>query len=540
MKIINPILISLLLLCLGCSGNVEEKIKYGEIFGVVYDKNVGDPIPVAQVQLSPGGKSTVTGSDGSFSFKSIEEGKYSVSVTKKGYNDGNNNVDVVSGEKVECNLLMERIPAYVTSDKTELDFGDNATLTTLSFNIVNSSYESLSWHIDYDKSSSSFIAEVSPESGTTQYGKTAVIVVKINRDKLKTGENESTIVVVSDNGDGSSEVKIKAIGQEIRDVVLNALDVTDVMSTSAVLHGMIVDAGIPKYTERGFVISDTGDPTIGSAIKKVSSILSEETEFSARVEGLNIEKLYYVRSYALSPQGEFYSSNQKTFITVATLPGVSTLEATDVDEGSATAILHGKINDTGDPQYYERGFVYSTAFSNPTVDETKVVVTEGGSDFEKRVSFGSASNPVYVRAYAVNFKGVAYGETVTVFPYSYYIDKAMHIGVQNQDIGYGQWETVNSMCRNSRLAGQNDWRLPTKDELMYLYTNREKIGGFKTRYINYNSRYAETGYWASNTSGASHVIISLMDGSVVLQDETSWSWDPSYVDYISGRCVRTL
>ena len=139
----------------------------------------------------------------------------------KGYNDASNKVTVSAGKKADCHLLMERIPAYVTADKAELDFGDNLTLTTLSFNIVNSSYENLSWHIEYDKSSSSFIAEVSPESGTTQYGKTAVIVVRIDREKLNAGANESTLVVVSDNGDGSSEVKIKAVGQEKKMASLN-------------------------------------------------------------------------------------------------------------------------------------------------------------------------------------------------------------------------------------------------------------------------------------------------------------------------------
>ena len=182
----------------------------------------------------------------------------------------------------------------------------------------------------------------------------------------------------------------------------------------------------------------------------------------------------------------------------------------------------------------------SAEFTNPTIDETKVVVVAGSTEFDKRVSLGSSNNPVYVRAYAINYKGVAYGETVTLFPYSYFVDKAMNIGVQLSDIGVGQWSSVESMCKNSRIAGQSDWRLPTEDELIYLYTYRNTIGGFCTQYINYNSRYAETGYWSSTIEGASHVIISLMDGSVVLQDDTTWNWESSYVNYIHGRCVRTL
>ena len=115
----------------------------------------------------------------------------------------------------------------------------------------------------------------------------------------------------------------------------------------------------------------------------------------------------------------------------------------------------------------------------------------------------------------------------------------MNIGVQSKDIGAGPWESVNSMCKNSRVGGLNDWRLPTKDELIYLYTNRKEIGGFKTTYVDHNLRYAVTGYWSSNVDGDTYVIISLMDGTVVSQ-EYSWTWEPSYVNYINGRCVRSL
>ena len=401
MKIINPILISLLLLCLGCSGNVEEKIKYGEIFGVVYDKNVGDPIPVAQVQLSPGGKSTVTGSDGSFSFKSIEAGKYSVSVTKKGYNDGNNNVDVVSGEKVECNLLMERIPAYVTSDKTELDFGDNATLTTLSFNIVNSSYENLSWHIDYDKSSSSFIAEVSPESGTTQYGKTAVIVVKIDRDKLNAGANESTIVVVSDNGDGSSEVKVKAVGIERNVPQLNTLAVSDISSTSAMLNGEIISVGSPAYTERGFVYSLNSMPTFDNMLARLTSPINSDAVFSYELKGLSLGEEYYVRAYAVNRIGTAYSSNEIKFTTVATPPELTMQEVSNINVSNKSATLSSSVDKVGDPIYFERGFVYGTN-NNPTIKDNKEKVNgTGDGTFSTNISGLRLNKRYYVRSYAL-------------------------------------------------------------------------------------------------------------------------------------------
>ena len=57
---------------------------------------------------------------------------------------------------------------------------------------------------------------------------------------------------------------------------------------------------------------------------------------------------------------------------------------------------------------------------------------------------------------------------------------AAHLMVQLEDLGCVNWSSAYSMCNSSTVAGYNDWRLPTKDELMTLYNNREEIGGFTT------------------------------------------------------------
>lgn len=603
---------------------VEEVSTTGDISGVVYDKNVGDPISVAQVQLTPGGASTVTGTDGSFAFKNIEAGSYTVTVTKKGYNDASNKVTVSAGKKADCHLLMERIPAYVTADKTELDFGDNLTLTALSFNIVNSSYENLSWHIDYDKSSSSFITEVTPESGTTQYGKTSVIVVRINRDKLNAGANESTLVVVSDNGDGSSEVKVKAIGEEKRLATLNMSETTDIKSTSAVLHAEITDRGIPEYTERGFVIGESEMPTKETALKEIRASVTQQNAFSEKVDELGMGKTYYARAYAINNQGIAYSTNQSKFTTiavlpsvsilasteiksssailnakitdkgtpeytergfvvgdsdmptketaikvltvaidaqekysvrigelklgqtyyvrafaanavgvaysatmdqfttVATLPSVTTLAATDEDRETKTVVLHGNITFEGDPTYTERGFVWSTKYENPTVEEEKIIVSGNGvGSFEKRVVFSSIDQNIYVRAYAINQRGIVYGEAIVVFKVPYIVLSDIGLAVQDSDINSGKrllWRDANNMCSNSIVGGFNDWRLPSENEIYLLYNLKDVIGGF-----------VDESYWTSRpASGTFTWALDFSNGQMVSTSSAK------------ARCVRTL
>lgn len=408
--------IPVLFVAAACTQTVEEEEKYGEIAGIVYDNNVGDPISVAQVKLSPGGNSTVTGTDGSFSFTNIEAGKYTVSVTKKGYSDGSNTVSVIAGRKSDCNILLTRIPAFVTADKDVLDFGDNNTLNTLSFNIVNSSYENLSWHIDYDKSSSSFIAEVSPEQGTTQYGKTAAIVVKIDREKLNSGLNESTIVVVSDNGDGSSEVKVKAIGQEKAKASLNIKSVTDITSSTAIVHGEITFKGAPAYTERGFVYATKENPTIEVSIEKVTASVTEDAQFSYMLKNLSLGVKYYVRAFAINGLGVAYSSNQETFTTVATLPVVSVSAPDHLDASRKTATLHGSVDSVGDPAYSEKGFVYCEGRKTPTIDDKYVKVSGTGiGSYDTSISGLKLGSTYCVRSYAKNEGGIAYSEKTVEF-----------------------------------------------------------------------------------------------------------------------------
>ena len=61
------------------------------------------------------------------------------------------------------------------------------------------------------------------------------------------------------------------------------------------------------------------------------------------------------------------------------------------------------------------------------------------------------------------------------------------------------------MCKNSTLGGYTDWRLPTSDELMVLYTNRDKIGGFKDEIYwsssIYSTRYPEYHYTVNFYNG---------------------------------------
>ncbi len=499
-----------------CTSDMSEQT--GSIAGSVSDATTGEPVSTVNVKLTPGGNSTVTGSDGSFSFKNLEPADYVLEISKEGYKANSAKVIVRTGEPTPVHILIERIPSIVTADRETLDFGDNQSLNTLSFNIVNSSYEDLEWWIE---ERCDWITEISPSKDVLKYGHTQGIVVVIDRELLKPGNNKAVIVINSTNG--SSQMNVVAIGADKSLPKLNTLAVTDIKSSSAVLNGEIINNGNPEYSERGFVFSTTSMPTIENTIKKIICTLDGKSKYSYELNGLDLKETYYVRAYAVNSDGISYSSNEMKFTTVEILPVVKTVEISNPEIGEGTATFRGEIISVGDPAYTERGFVYSE-MPNPTIYDEKVIANGSGvaSTFSKSVS-NLPKNGYYMRAYATSVGGTAYGKELKVEPLWIEIPSA-GIAVQKEDLGMGNWKTADSMCKNSTLGGYTDWRLPTIDELMAIYNNRDKIGGFN------NDRT----YWSSSTDspGSWYYCIRWWEGSI-------YSFE-YYQSKILVRAVRTL
>ena len=392
-----PILFFCLLGLYSCSSDSTEEVNTGGIAGSVSDQTTGEPVATVNVTLSPGGKSTVTGNDGSFSFVDLEPDDYTIDIRKEGYNPNSSRIRVAAGQRSQAHLLIERIPAIVTADREELDFGENAGVNTLSFGIINSSYEDLSWQIEHD---CKWIKEIRPASGVLKLGKTETIVVIIDRELLSAGNNETVLVVRSTNG--RAEVKIKAVGVERDTPRLNILDATGITSSTATLNGEILAAGIPAYTERGFVYSLNSMPTFDNMLAKLTAPVTEDNTYSYNLRGLTLGETYYVRAYATNSVGTAYSANEINFMTISSQPKVSVdgVSGINVTKGSAT--FKGTIVDAGDPAYFERGFVYGT-IHNPTLNDTKITVNGTGiGEFSADVTGLQLDERYYLRAYATS------------------------------------------------------------------------------------------------------------------------------------------
>ena len=374
----------------------EDTSSRGSIAGSVIDKSTGETIPTVNVELTPTGAKKVTGMNGTFEFNNVKTGEYTITTNKEGYEPGSTTITVSSGEVAECYILMERIPAVITPNKDELDFGSNYSTNTQSFNIVNNHHETLHWEII---NNCGWITSVSPMQGTLAHSKTGTIVVKIDRDQLPDGDNVA-VLVLSTEGEGSVDITVKAYGQAKKLATLNTLEVSNVSATKATFSGEIINAGYPEYTERGFVYSEEPMPTVEKTIHKLSTTLTSDKKFSYPAVGLICGKTYYVRAYAVNEMGTAYSSNQVSFKTVSTAGEVKMVKFDSKNLSDCSIIAYAEIVSEGDPPYEERGFVYSHTNTNPNINDEHIPVDgKSKGEFSAKFTHLLLETTYFVRAY---------------------------------------------------------------------------------------------------------------------------------------------
>lgn len=397
-----------------CVSDIEDSAC--QITGSVNDKTTGEPVSAVSVTLSPGGKSTVTGSDGVFEFVNINPDNYTITISKDGYAPATKECTVGNGQSIETHMLIERIPAEITSDKSSLDFGED--LSTLSFKLVNRSYQDLRYTVE---TGDCRWLSVDPQNDVLAYGKTATVLVKVDRSLLTIGENKAIIVVRSSNGGGNTEVKVTAIRNDNTSAV-NTLAADEITHNSARLNGEIISEGKPPYSERGFVWHTKNEMSLSNCVGKLSVAVNSNTKYSCNISNLNSATTYYARAYVIQDGNVIYG-NVISFGAGVRPAKISTSAASSVT--ASTATLHASITDEGAPAYTERGFCYVLGDSEPTVTNNRNKVTGSGTG-----------------SYSLNLTGLSYPKKYTVRAYL----------VQNGEVIYGNSITFNTSVSGTALT----------------------------------------------------------------------------------------
>ena len=181
-------------------------------------------------------------------------------------------------------------------------------------------------------------------------------------------------------------------------------NVTDIAYTSASIRGNVTNDGNAEVTERGIVYSTTQNPTTSNTKKRNGSGTGS---FTCNLTDLQDGVTYYVRAYAINLTGTAYGEEKSFTTKTINLPTVSTLAASDISFTSAT--VGGNVSDDGGGNVNERGIVYSTS-KEPTTSNNKVKNGSGNGSFSCDLTGLQDGVTYYVRAYATNLKGTAYGE----------------------------------------------------------------------------------------------------------------------------------
>jgi uncharacterized protein (TIGR02145 family) len=193
---------------------------------------------------------------------------------------------------------------------------------------------------------------------------------------------------------------------QIVSATLTTTAASAITSTTAVSGGNITNNGGGDITARGVCWSTTADPT--TADSKTTDGTGSGT-FTSNLTGLLPGTTYHVRAYATNASGTAYG-NDITFITLAVVPTLTTTAVTAITTSTATS--GGNISADGGAPVTARGVCWATT-TGPVATGSHTTDGTGIGSFTSSITSLTPNTTYYVRAYATNSVGTAYGNEVT-------------------------------------------------------------------------------------------------------------------------------
>ena len=184
-------------------------------------------------------------------------------------------------------------------------------------------------------------------------------------------------------------------------------EVSNITSSSAVCGGSVSYTGEATIINRGICWSTSPNPTINDNSTFDGNGIGS---FTSNIIGLTPGTTYYVRAYATSSANITGYGEQVTFNTLATIPSVTTSMVSNITDNSATC--GGNVVHNGGAAVTSRGVCWSTS-QNPTIGDNHTTDGSGTGAFISTLTNLIPGTTYFVRAYATNSVGTAYGEVFT-------------------------------------------------------------------------------------------------------------------------------
>ena len=175
------------------------------------------------------------------------------------------------------------------------------------------------------------------------------------------------------------------------------------------------------------------------------------------------------------------------------------MTTTAVTKSGNNIVSGGNVTSDGGFSVTARGICYGQ-YPNPDLTSNYTHTSDGtGTGYYTSV-IGVMTGTIYVRAYATNANGTAYGNEVTVnldyvaLPTFVYNGHTYRVAPGNTNLH--NWNDANTYAA-ATLYGYSDWRLPTIQELQQMYTDRNAIGGWSTNGTGSNNNIY---YWSGTVA----------------------------------------
>ena len=182
----------------------------------------------------------------------------------------------------------------------------------------------------------------------------------------------------------------------------------NVTSNSATVVGFITSVG-EGFTEKGVCYNTATAPTVLNSKVAYTGQATTAT-FNVSLTGLNYATKYYARAYAtIVGSGTIYGE-EYNFTTLPVLPTLTTAAIAAITGNSAAG--GGNVTVTGGNDPSVRGICYGIA-TQPTIAGSKTTDGKGPGAFVSALTGLKGNTTYFVRAYATNSVGTAYGPEVS-------------------------------------------------------------------------------------------------------------------------------